>query len=76
MQATNSTTSSSKKRKAQNGVVNSQKSLNHDYLWYGRIFYFYFNLIKFLFSPVCFEILDEAHVTKCGHTFWLVFTSI
>lgn len=54
MQATNSTTSSSKKRKAQNGVVNSQKSLNHDYL-----------------CPVCFEILDEAHVTKCGHTFCL-----
>lgn len=23
-------------------------------------------------SPICFEIIEEAHVTKCGHTFWLV----
>ena len=23
-----------------------------------------------LYSPVCFDIIDEAHMTKCGHTFW------
>lgn len=23
-----------------------------------------------LFSPICFEMIEEAHMTKCGHSFW------
>jgi len=24
------------------------------------------------FSPVCFNMIEEAYMTKCGHSFWYV----
>lgn len=26
------------------------------------------------FSPVCFNMIEEAYITKCGHSFWYVFS--
>jgi len=27
------------------------------------------------FSPVCFNMIEEAYITKCGHSFWYVDTA-
>lgn len=29
-----------------------------------------FFLLLYFFSPICFEMIEEAHMTKCGHSFW------
>ena len=27
-------------------------------------------IICYFFSPICFDMIEEAHMTKCGHSFW------
>lgn len=33
-------------------------------------YYLLFLSAIFCCSPVCFDVIDEAHMTKCGHSFW------
>lgn len=68
---------STSKRKTRNGIQDFNREVNLDFLWYvfacsAWVALFVYPLLSshLLFSPVCFEILEEAHVTKCGHTFW------
>ena len=37
-------------------------SMNHE-LFYGILELLYF-------SPVCFKMIEEPYMTKCGHSFW------
>lgn len=32
--------------------------------------YFTRLLLSYFSSPICFEMIEEAHMTKCGHSFW------
>ena len=38
---------------------------------YSVIIYFQYNCFCIhFFSPICFDTIEEAHMTKCGHSFW------
>ena len=37
---------------------------NHYFLKMYQLFF------CFLFSPICFDMIEEAYMTKCGHSFW------
>ncbi len=31
---------------------------------------FYFIILFFIISPICLEIINEAFMTTCGHSYW------
>ena len=55
---------SSLQRKTSQGVALEDK----DFLWYEQQKYHKFLLT--CTSPICFESIKEAFMTKCGHSFW------
>lgn len=60
-----------------NGLLNSYEDKSNDFVWW-VFFWLTFVLLKVFWwvvlfcpsSPICFEMIEEAHMTKCGHSFW------
>nr|XP_023657629.1 E3 ubiquitin-protein ligase RFWD2 isoform X2 [Paramormyrops kingsleyae] len=48
-----------------NGLINSYEDKSNDFVWIGSRP----PLPLGTSSPICFEMIEEAHMTKCGHSF-------
>lgn len=69
-----------------NGLLNSYEDKSNDFVWlvktnkqkkcFSLKLEFIFGLVidtalvVSFCSPICFEMIEEAHMTKCGHSFW------
>lgn len=58
-----------------NGLLNSYEDKSNDFVWwvFWRLTFIVLTEFWGFFcssSPICFEMIEEAHMTKCGHSFW------
>lgn len=66
-------TSPVKRKRSQSLVPDTgpgKSDAKDDFTWYVRVTFLILFLISLSFnSPICFDMMEEAHVTKCGHTY-------